>query len=353
MLFKALFSLLISVCSFYSSLAHAKNWVSNADSVFHETPVFHIQTDKSLIDKVHWQISDTQEFDWISPDFKQISYSSQAIVLDEESKKLLIHGETYYFRFRTEAYQKQTSWSEPFSFSLGYPSSHSKEYHWTKNALIDENTWQLLNPYLIPSNHPVKLKLDAILHQGRPTTNAISMKMAGFESIGTIAWDKAFVAKHPQLKGFIIKAYLDDQVWMDDKMLLLRIQGAEQIRSAIKAYGFETYLKVPHKWLYQLPAHTQTHPGQKNFILIVEDMTIVDKEKNEKLYRKSISEIQLKALHFIINALGLADSVYIKNIPFSEDGKIAFVDTERFNLWPVPFQKLAKSLNEKRKKILQ
>lgn len=209
------------------------------------------------------------------------------------------------------------------------------------------------NPYLLPANHPIKPQLDNIFFHLRATATPLSMKMAGFERIGDWKWDKVFVARHPNLKGYLIKAYLDDHLLMDDTMLVHRIIGAEVIRSAIDAHGYQSYFKVARKWLYQLPGFPNTLPGlkQKNYILVVEDMDIVDEKTNKKMFNKSIHEKQLFALFYIINSLGLADSIYIKNIPFTNDGKIAFVDTERYHLWPVPLQKLTPMLNSKMKKF--
>lgn len=217
---------------------------------------------------------------------------------------------------------------------------------WQKSDLVDEDTWNALQPYLLPANHPIKPKLDQIFSVMRATATPLTMQGAGFQSLDIWKWDKVYVVKHPNLKGYLIKAYLDDQLYMDDIALVNRIIGAEALRDAIHAYGYQSLFKVPHKWLYPLPAIPHAPSGllQKNFILIVEDMLIVNKQENNKKYY-SISENELLPLFILINSLGLADSIYIKNIPFSKDGKIAFVDLERHHLWPVPFKKLTPQLN--------
>lgn len=340
---------------FLNEFAFGKCWVSNSNPIFESTPQFHIQTTKPIVDKIHWEISDNAEFDWISPELQNVSASSNEIILSEETQKLLIPRKIYYFRFKTEFYNKCSSWSEPFNFSLGTPKVDCKEYNWKKSPLVDDHTWNNVQPYLLPSNHPLKSKLDQIFLKMRATANSVAMTMAGFKSLDVWRWDKVYVAKHPDLKGYLIKAYLDDHLFMDDKTLVNRIIGAENLRSGINAYGYQSFLKVPHKWLYPLPDSPSTLPGlhPKHFILIVEDMDIVDKQKNEKMYHNSMSEKQLAALYVLINNFGLADSIYIYNIPFSKDRKIAFVDTERHGLWPVNFEKLTPSLNSKMKKCWQ
>lgn len=324
------------------------NCVSNGDSIIETHPVFHLHTGKHYVDSIHWQISESTEFDWVSPDLDKTSTSTEEVSLSEQECSQLIPGEIYYFRFKTELCRQCSDWSEPFQFSLGCPKACTKEYYWPKNPSVDEATWNALQPFFLPSNHPLKMQLDAIFSSYRVTANQYYMALAGFVSLDVWKWDKVFVARHPSLPGYLIKAYLDDQVYMDDRQLVQRIAAAENLRGAIKAFGYQSLFKVPRKWLYPLPDSPETLPGlrKKNFILIVEDMNIVDREKNKKLYLKA-NEKQLVALYHLLNTLGLADSIYIQNIPFSKDGKIAFVDTERHSLWPVPFQKLTPMLNSK------
>lgn len=231
-----------------------------------------------------------------------------------------------------------------------------KEYAWQKSAFLDEVTWSSLSPYLLPSNHPIKAKLDEIFFKMRATATPLTMKAAGFQTLDSWKWDKAYVARHSQIKGYLIKAFLDNHLFMDDKKSLVnRIIGAEHIRQAIEVYGLQSFFKVPRKWLYQLPDYPDTLPGlyKKNFILIVEDMNIVSDEKNAEMFEQWTEDKQLLFLFYLINTLGLSDSVYISNIPFSKDGKIAFVDTERYHLWPVNFKKLSQKLNREMKNYLE
>lgn len=324
-------------------------WISNDCSVFESTPIFHLQSKERYVEKVHWEISNQAEFDWISPSLQHVTDSTNEVVLDKEVENQLIPGEIYFFRFKTELHNSCSSWSQPFGFSLGTPYEKCKEYNWPKKGSIDDASWAAIQPYLLPSNHPIRNKLDQIFSQTRATTNELTMKMAGFQALDIWKWDKVFVARHPALQGYLIKAYLDNHLYMDDALLINRIIGANALRAAIPILGYQNYFKVPQKWLYPLPDVPSAFPNlrPKNFILIVEDMNIVDSEKNKKMYLKAMDEKRLQALFHLLNMFGLADSIYIKNIPFSKDGKIAFVDTERHHIWPVPFKKLTPSLNPK------
>lgn len=217
-----------------------------------------------------------------------------------------------------------------------------------KSAFIDEASWQKLYPYLLPADHPIKPQLDSIFTKARATTSVKTFQKAGFDCIALRKWDNVVVAWHGKLKGYLVKAYMDSQIGIDDQIeLMKRIEGAEAIRTAIEVLGFESYFKVPKKWLYPLPDFppAQAELQRKKFILVEEDMGLVSASKNAKLWKKNISKEVLKALYVLLQNLGLKDSVYITNIPFAKDGKIAFVDTEHHHKWPVKLTRLTHFLN--------
>lgn len=175
--------------------------------------------------------------------------------------------------------------------------------------------------------------------------------MAGFEPLESWKWDKVVVASHPDLDGYLIKAFLDDHFLCDEvSNFLLRIRGAENIRNMIHAFGYGRLLKVPQKWIYPLPDYPEAHSGlkRKNFILVVERLDIVNESKNESLYQE-IDKKQLLAFFHVVSTVGLADSVYIKNAPFTKDYRIAFVDTERNQIWPINYKKIGEKLSPKMK----
>lgn len=217
-----------------------------------------------------------------------------------------------------------------------------------KSQYIDEARWIEVQPYLLPENHPVKSKLDSIFSKSRATSSIDTFSRAGFDYMDLRKWDNVIVAWHQKLKGYIIKAYLDDQIGINDHLAFMtRINGAEAIRDAITAFGYENYFKVPKKWLYMLPDDPPVLPGlqRKMFILVEEDMNLVSSSSNSRMWQKNSSKNFLKALFTLLQTLGLKDSVYITNIPFAKDGKVAFIDTEHHHSWPVKFSRLAKFLN--------
>ena len=220
---------------------------------------------------------------------------------------------------------------------------------YSRNPQVPEDVWTTLEPYFLPSHHPIKPKLDRLFSK-RITRSKTTFEQAGFDKIQERQSTNIIVGFHPQLKGYLIKAYLDTQPplceWMN---WLERIKGAEMIRSILKQNREFQRFKVPKKWIYPLPSpskdlsSTAYHP--KHFILVVEKMDILSHQENLKSYSKKIQKDTLTALYHILKEGGLLDSVYPDNIPFCRDGKIAFIDTEHHHKGPVPYEKLTPFLS--------
>ncbi len=212
--------------------------------------------------------------------------------------------------------------------------------------------WKKVAPYLIPDTHPLKPKLDAIFSQSRVLKSSSSMKKAGFINPYPKNFTQLVVTKHPDLKGYIIKAYLDCQSLggncAEQRYWIKRVQGADFIRSTIERNDWEHLFKVPVKWIYALPAKpapSKDYSG-RYFILVEDDMDIYDEKTNRKLWKSdTVSTEILDALLVILQENGLHDCVKTANIPFSKDGKIAFVDTQSHHEWPVPLTRLSALLS--------
>jgi len=224
--------------------------------------------------------------------------------------------------------------------------------NYTRNPYINKEIWDNLSEYFLPITHPMKLRLDQIFQsKNRISANQDSLKQAGFRNTAPTKWRHTIVASHPSLKGYLVKLYTDDQKemigWVNWKE---RIIGAKSIHEAINRHGYEHIMKVPRKWIYPLPNHFpyRASKQEKNFILLVEDMNILPKQRNILQWRSlELPKSTLNALYTILQEVGLYDSVYIFNIPFCRDGKIAFIDTEFHHMWPVPFQMLRQYLCQK------
>jgi hypothetical protein len=185
--------------------------------------------------------------------------------------------------------------------------------------------------FLLPEDHPIKSKLDEIFGDSRILTSVKHLKKAGFEN-PKVRNRGVVIGRHKDLKGYLLKLYLDnkdvDEVYQWEK----RIQGALLIQKALDIFGYNDIMKVPKKWIYELPARgpkpSRSARYPKFYALVVEDMDIYSDPETFMLYRTSITTEHLDALYTVLTTCLLSDSTWLPNIPFAHDGKIAFIDTE-------------------------
>lgn len=217
------------------------------------------------------------------------------------------------------------------------------EYEFPK---VPDDVWEEVTPYLLPENHPAWPKLNRVFCKYRATQSSEQFQKAGFRRWRPGRWSRVSASGHPEFPDYFIKAYCDTELGIiyDWKKWIHRIHGAECIRDCIKKNQLQEHFKVPHKWIYPLPKNPSppdnSHYSRKNFILICENMKILEHSDNEKMYKKKFTHKLMDDLYTILQVCGLYDSVYVFNMPFCKDGKIAIIDTEYHHKWPVPFMKL-------------
>jgi len=205
-------------------------------------------------------------------------------------------------------------------------------------AAVSPHIMEKVRPYLLPDNHPAKKTLDSLFAKP-PLADENSFREAGFQFLQRFKPDEQIrCARHPRLKGYLVKTYLDSQkrVGKEERCWISRIKGAELIRQAIAKKNMQKAFKVPRKWIYLLPGNP-TIPHRR-FILIVEDMHILDWDSNKRAYYFQMSRKKMDALYQLITENRLIDSIYIDNIPFCKDGRIAFIDTEHFHVADMPLR---------------
>ena len=216
------------------------------------------------------------------------------------------------------------------------------------NPWVPPALWEDLKPYFLPVNHPIKANLDRLFHRNRATLSLESFKNAGFQA-RFHSRVNLVIGQHAQFQGYLFKVYLDTQPdiceWSN---WVRRIEGAHAIKACIKRHGYK-HFSVPSKWIYPLPQDPSPPFSEKyhrkNYILIVEDMHLVNSTQNLKSFKKKMTPQLLKELYTILSEEGLIDSVYPDNIPFTKRGQIAFIDTEHHHLAPIPYDKLTPFLS--------
>jgi hypothetical protein len=244
-----------------------------------------------------------------------------------------------------------------FIFVLSYPgevkSFSQRLVKGNPSLYVSQELWKDIQDYLIPDDHPAKEKLDQIFSTSRALADKKSMVAAGFDFARPQRVTQIIVTRHPEMPGYIIKAYLDSTKYghkgkPDYLFLIQRIVGARLAQERIHTHHYEHLLKVPEKWLYLLPDEPSppSHYLRKLFILVEDDMNIVSARKNEKLWKSQhVTPELLDAFYTITTEVGLADSLRPDNCPFSKDGRVAFIDTQVFNVKPVKYHNLTPFLS--------
>lgn len=218
---------------------------------------------------------------------------------------------------------------------------------------VSDQVWKQVREFILPDDHPIKEELDQIFSTSfRPFYDLHSMEIAGFIPAKPQHHTKVIVTKHPQLPGYVIKAYLDVQDYHLGKpehyFWTKRIKGADLLRKSIQKHHYEHLLKTPHKWIYLLPDEPLP-PSPclcKRFILVEEDMNIYDDKANIAFWKSThVTHSLLNALYQVITEVGLDDCAKPANCPISKDGKIALIDTQSYHEKSIKYNKLTPYLS--------
>lgn len=225
---------------------------------------------------------------------------------------------------------------------------------YTRSPHVSQHTWDMLKPYFLPEDHPVKAQLDTVFSNARVLTDEDTLVDAGFKRPKPLAnKNRPHVLRHPQFPEYLIKAYLHTSEIDEVQKWILRLQGAYGIRNGIKSRGYEKFFSVPQKWLYPIPGDPlPSGTKRKNFVLVVQNMHILKKDENKQAWKSAaVTRELLDALFTLVEEEGLADSLFVFNIPFSRiDGRISFIDTEDYRMWPINYVRIEKYLSKDMKK---
>lgn len=235
-------------------------------------------------------------------------------------------------------------------FSYDKPTDLSEVYHYHDE--LSDDVWRSIKRYLLPADHPIKAKLDKLFTKRRATKNMRSLIKAGFRKAQPQRWTRVIVTTHPKFRGYIFKIYLDNQHLRSNRpeyrCFLSRCRGAEILRTAIDARHWNHLFKVPQKWIYPLPPHpiAEEELFPKYTILVEEDMELYPQEMSDRLWQSElVTPRTLDALFYLLQKLGFWDCAKPENVPFSKDGRIAFVDTDMSSRWPIAFHNLFRVLS--------
>ncbi|MCE5295197.1 MAG: hypothetical protein LLF94_11380 [Chlamydiales bacterium] len=178
--------------------------------------------------------------------------------------------------------------------------------------------------YTLPINHPLHVTLDRLFSDPNVIASREELTMAGFELLPHHHRGLA-VVKHPELTNHLIKLFINNVPHdLQVQNYVSRIQGSLALREFIATRRLK-HIVTPKKWLYRLPENDLGI----TYVLVAEKINIVDRAQTKQAYA-TIAPVVLKELCEVVTEFRGLDSV-IKNMPFTFDGKIAFVDTEKWN----------------------
>lgn len=220
------------------------------------------------------------------------------------------------------------------SIWAGYPNFED-------NPLLTKKMQAMMEPYLLPLDHPAREALDLIFSRGRVVQDEQSLRHAGFSVSFIGSRSAVIVARHHLVPGMIFKIYRDsDPKGRRDhpgwEWLTQRCVNAKKMRDLIAKYDL-VYFKVPEKWLYILPLNSVASPSKnlQPVILLATDMEIENHEETRIAWKRVINRRHLDELYVILKS-GYGSTCLISNIPFTKQGTFALVDLEhpkrKFNM---------------------
>ena len=137
------------------------------------------------------------------------------------------------------------------------------------------------------------------------------------------AENKIMAGSHQSVPGYMFKKYNNDKPGKKQILnYMRRIEGSRLLRGFIVEHDF-THVIAPRKWLYELPT---SFP--ERYLVVAEKLDLASDSDTERDYER-ISTAQVRELATILYYFRGLNST-AANLPFTEDGKIAFIDTERW-----------------------
>ena len=150
-------------------------------------------------------------------------------------------------------------------------------------------------------------------------------RRAGFDVLDPAKAAECMVAAHPSAPGYLFKKYADDVSRKEQHAnYAARIEGAARLAELVRRRERLEHVVVPRKHLHDLPRSF----GKSSCVLVVERLDVVGPGASERRYH-DIADGVLRDLLRVLVALPGLDS-NSKNVQFTRDGKIAFVDLENW-----------------------
>lgn len=196
---------------------------------------------------------------------------------------------------------------------------------------------------------PTSINLSELFRDPRMFDSARGWRKAGFVVHGEGTKSDVMVASHPSTPGYLFKKYSKKMSPKDQlRNYRRRIEGADKLRAFIATQQL-TRIVVPGKHLHEL-SREFSRKGKSSFVLVVEQIPLLDSSQSKQLYHQ-IDDETLRQLCLVLRKFRGLDSG-VRNVPFTVDGQIAFVDTERWDAEKdVPLRRIREYLSDEKKKL--
>ena len=173
---------------------------------------------------------------------------------------------------------------------------------------------------------PPKVNLDSLFQRKSLFDSIDNLAEAGFQIVRASTKGRVAVFGHPSLPGHLFKKFLRDANRPYKKQLASyerRVEGARALRGHLDALSIASIV-VPRKWLCELPWRFR-HDGRPQHVIVVEKYDLLERDATKKCYA-ALPKNTVRDLCTIFFAFQRVDFA-VRNMPFTTDGKIGFIDT--------------------------
>ena len=173
---------------------------------------------------------------------------------------------------------------------------------------------------------PPEIDLDSLFRRKSIFDSHDDLEEAGFQIVRASTKNRVTVFGHESLPGYLFKKFLRDVKHPYKKQLASykkRVGGARALKVHLDALHIDSIV-VPRKWLCELPSKFRSD-GRRQHIVLVEKYSLLTRDKTNQLYR-ALPKDTIRDLCTIFFAFKRVDFA-ARNMPFTPDGKIVFIDT--------------------------
>lgn len=233
--------------------------------------------------------------------------------------------------------------TEPWDRSTSKPYLHDTEgspMTKSRSPLTSEQIQRALDE--TKATLPILSLLGELFTDSKMFGSFDRFRSAGFDLVDH-AETKIMSGSHKRAKGYLFKKYNNDKPGKkQQRNYMHRIEGAQLIRTFIAEHGFSR-VAAPKKWLYELPS---SFP--ERYLLVAEKVQLVSRSDTERKYGNIGKERMHELATILYYFRGLNSTA--ANLPYTEDGRIAFIDTERWHHDKDLLRKVGDRLSSDRRK---